>query len=131
MKITLTKKESEEMFYNALCNAVGTGYMNGYGIELTYSDEDYFFAKTTLKGNGLSPCYEDVLMEILREGKSLTFTDIEGDGDNTKTITLADVHNRVPKMPINHLTDMINENDDVETADVLLQTVFFEDVIFG
>jgi hypothetical protein len=27
--------------------------------------------------------------------------------------------------------DMINEQDNAETADVILQTVFFEEIVFG
>lgn len=127
MKIILTKKESEEYFYNALCNAVGTGYMDGYGIKLTTGKADYFDAKAKLK----SPAYEDVLMQILRDGKKLTFTDYEGDGENTASITLKDVHKKVKNTPLKHLTNMINEEDDAETADVILQTVFYNEVIFG
>jgi len=32
---------------------------------------------------------------------------------------------------ISHLINMIDENSDSITADVILQTVFFENVIFG
>lgn len=127
MKISLTKKESEEYFYNALCNAVGTGYMNSYGIEMDFNSDDYKSAKTKLK----SPCFEDVLMQILRDGKQLILTDIEGEGENTKSINLTDVHERVCKMPVNHLMDMIEQNDDAITADVLIQTVFYSEIIFG
>ena len=64
-------------------------------------------------------------------GGSLTFVDIECEGEYTRTISLADVHKRVAKTPIDHLMDMIKETDDAVTADVLIQTVFFEDIIFG
>ena len=46
-------------------------------------------------------------------------------------ITLKEVHNRVALTPLNHLTNMINENDDAETADVILQTVFLQDIVYG
>ncbi len=127
MKITLTPQESEEFFYNSLCNAVGTGYMDSYGIKLVYSETMYEKAKNKLT----NPCFEDVLMQILRDGNGLTFHDIEGDGEYTRTISLEDVHNKVQLTPVIHLQDMINENDDVTTADVILQTVFFDDIIFG
>lgn len=35
------------------------------------------------------------------------------------------------KTPIDHLMDAINQEDDAITADVILQTVFYEDIIFG
>ena len=132
MKITLTNEESEQMFYNALCNAVGTGWIDGYGIELTYEDADYKAAlkslreKNPTKGN----CYEDILMEILRIGKPLTMIDREGGEDNV-SIYLQDVHERVANTPIGHLMDMIKEQDDATTADVIIQSVFYNDVIFG
>lgn len=131
MEIMLTPQESEEYFYNALCN--GLGYVSSYGISLDYSDEDYADAKKKL---GLDrpdffPCFEDVLMEILRMGNTLTIVDEEGDEENNSTITLKDVHEKVSKAPVRHLMDMINENDDAETADVIIQQVFFNDIIFG
>lgn len=125
MQIQLTPQESETMFHNALCN--GLGYMSGYGLEFEYSDEQYSAAKTKLQ----SPCFEDVLMQILRDGGSLTFVDVECDGEYTRSVSLADVHSRVQQTPLRFLTDMINEQDDAETADVMLQTVFFEEIIFG
>ena len=125
MQIQLTPQESETMFHNALCN--GLGYMSGYGLEFEYSEEQYRAAKTKLQ----SPCFEDVLMQILRDGGSLTFVDVECDGEYTRSVSLADVHERVQKTPLRFLIDMINEQDDAETADVMLQTVFFEEIIFG
>ena len=125
MQIQLTPQESETMFHNALCN--GLGYMNGYGLEFDYCDKQYSAAKTKLQ----SPCCEDVLMQILRDGGSLTFVDVECDGEYTRSVSLADVHDRVQKTPLRFLTDMINEEDDAETADAVLQTVFFEEIIFG
>ena len=125
MKIVLTQKESEEYFYNSLCN--GLSYIQGYGLELQYKISDYNAAKKKLN----SPCYEDVFMEILRQGKSLTIVDHEGEGEYTRSITMKDVHTRVKKTPFAHLTNMIEENDDAETADVILQTVFFEEIVFG
>jgi hypothetical protein len=131
MEIKLTHEESEEYFYNALCNE--GGQLNGYGIELDYSKEDYKNAKLSWvsKNPESSACIEDILMEILRNGGQLTLNDIEGEGDNTKSITLKDVHERVQKAPLSHLVNMINEEDDAETADVILQTVFLEEIVFG
>jgi hypothetical protein len=133
MEIKLTPQESEEYFYNALCN--GLGYVSSYGISLDYSDEDYAEAKKKLlvERPEFFACFEDVLMEMLRMGYSLIMVDEEGDGDedSNSTITLKDVHERVSKAPVRHLMDMINENDDAETADVVIQQVFFNDIIFG
>lgn len=132
MKITLTPQESEKFFYNSLCN--GLGYMtSGYGLEFDYDKKQYAKAKENWvkANNGSSPCIEDVLMQILSDGGNLTIIDVEG-GDNEKyTITMAEVHKRVQLTNAQRLIDMHTENDDAETADCILQTVFFKEVIFG
>ena len=125
MKITLTPQESEEYFYNALCN--GLGYVEGYGLGLDYKNQDYNAAKDKLT----NPCYEDVLMQMLRDGNELTLIDHEGEGDMTRSITIEDVHEQVQNTPLHHLTNMIEENDDAETADVIIQTVFYNEIVFG
>lgn len=129
MKIILTPQESEEYFYNALCN--GLGYVEGYGLDLQYSRKAYGDAKTQLqllKPNE-SACYEDVLMQILRDGGRLNLYDMEGEEDNI--ITLADVHERVANTQLDHLVNMIEGNDDGDTADVIIQTTFLGEIIFG
>ena len=125
MKVTLTKKESEDLFHTSLCS--GLGYIDGYGLKLDYSNSDYKNAKSKLD----SPCYEDILMQILRDGGKLKLVDREYDGEYSKAITLKDVHTMVQETPLEHLMDAINENDDACTADVILQTVFYGEVIFG
>lgn len=129
MQILLTPQESEDFFHTALCN--GLSYISGYGLELTYNEDDYMKAKQSLKEQGTpSNCYEDVLMQILRQGDTLTLAD-EEDGDYTQEITLDMVHTRVSNVPYNHLMNMINEDDDAETADVIIQWVAYNDIIFG
>ena len=128
MEIKLSKEESEEYFYNALCN--GLGYISGYGLELD-NDSEYINAQKRLNDKGVKGiCYEDVLMEVLRGGDQLTLVDYEGDEERF-SITLDDVHNKVQKVPVSHLLDMVEERDDAVTADVILQTVFLGEVIFG
>jgi hypothetical protein len=125
MEIKLSPQESEKYFHNALCN--GLSYISSYGLSLDCSDSEYKVAREKLN----NPCFEDVLMQMLKDGNTITLIDEECDGEYTKSITMEDVHNRVQKTQLNHLMNMINENDDAETADVILQTVFFEDIIFG
>lgn len=133
MKIQLTIEESEEFFYNALCNAVGTGYMEGYGLKLTADRSQYKDCRDHLAR--INPdaeiCYEDVLMQILRDGGTLTMEDVEGEGAYTSTITLADVHTRIEKTPVHCLINMHEGNDDAMDSDAILQTVFFEEIVFG
>jgi hypothetical protein len=131
MKIILEPQESETMFHTALCN--GLSYISGYGLDLSYDEQDYKAANQKLKSEKPNEtiCYEDVLFEILRMGNTLTMLDEEGEGENDSTISLSDVHERVSQAPIRFLTDMITGNDDAETADVIIQTVFYQDIIFG
>jgi hypothetical protein len=133
MTINLTPQEAESHFYNALCN--GLGYIGDYGLELTYDDADYAVAKQNILQNKTAAdistvCYEDVLLQILRDGKTLTLIDNEG-GEDPAEITILHVHERVEKTPIRHLMNAITENDDAETADVILQTVFLGDIVYG
>ena len=128
MEIKLTNEESEKYFYNSLCNGAQISY---YGLTIDYTRKAYDKAKKTLQKDGTSICFEDVLMQVLRQGDKIKVVDNENDGDYTRSITIKEVHERVSKTPIRHLMNAINEEDDGDTADVILQTTFFEDVIFG
>ena len=119
MEIKLNKTEAEEFFHTALCN--GLHYMSGYGLDLTFEKADYEEARKKLE----SPCYEDVLLQILRDGKCLTMVDEECEGEYTRTVTLADVHARVDKTPLRFLLQMVEENDDAETATLFPYTTLF------
>lgn len=127
MKITLTHQESESIFFDALCNAVGTGYMEGYGLSVKYLDEHYDEAKGKLS----RPCYEDVLMQILRDGNSIMFIDHECDGEYDAVITLDMVHNRSNDADADTLLAMMNGEGDADTASNLLQYIAYNEVIFG
>jgi hypothetical protein len=128
MTINLTHQESEEIFFNALCN--GAAFIEGYGIEITTEEADYKEAKNKLKMQNELPCYEDVLMQVLRDGKCLYMVDHE-EGIFNASITLNDIHERVKSTPIKHLLDMVNEQDDADTADIILQHTFYQDIIFA
>ena len=125
MKILLTPIESEDYFLNALCN--GLHELGNYGVELDYNEDEYKLSRASLGPN--APCFEDVLMQMLRDGYKLAFTDTEA--EETMFITINDVHAKVQTTDSRHLLDMINEQDDAVTADVMLQTVIYGEVIFG
>jgi NAD-dependent DNA ligase len=128
MKITLTAQESEQIFYDSLCNGHQIAY---YGLQLECDDKEYDKAKKRLiKWKTESPCLEDVWMEILRGGGTLTLVDEES-GLEPSVISLQDVHERVQETDVRHLLDAINEDGDGDTADVILQSVFYGKVIFG
>ena len=122
----LTKEQCEEFFYNALCNGMST--IESYGITINFIESEYKHARESLHKNDW--CFEDVLMQILREGKCLYAKDEEG-SEEERIIVLKDVWERVPNTPEWHLIDMLNENDDADTADAILQTVFYNEIIFA
>lgn len=127
VSIVLTPEKSEELFHNSLCNGHQIAH---YGLSLEYDNKEYQKAKNSLIKKKVTPCLEDVWLEMLRMGYTLTLVDNEN-GEDDKPITLKEVHERVQKTPIRHLMNAINEEDDGDTADVILQTVFYKDVIFG
>jgi hypothetical protein len=131
MKIILTPQESEEIFHAALCNAESTGHMAGYGLQLRWHEKSYKEAKERLKERGEDVCQEDILLEILRGGGHLTYFDIEGGGGEPWPINLQDVHEMVSNAPARNLLNFIEQEDDAEDADVILQTVFMGEVVFG
>ena len=131
MKIILTPQESEEIFHAALCNAESTGHMAGYGLQLRWHEKSYKGARERIKERGESPCLEDVLLEILRGGGHLTYFDIEGGGGEPWPINLQDVHDKVSNAPARNILNFIEQEDDAEDADVILQTVFMGEVVFG
>ena len=73
IEVKLSKEKSEEFFHNALCN--GLDYFSSNGVTLDLNEKNYQKAKKTLAENGNSaPCYEDVMMQMLRNGDTLDFT---------------------------------------------------------
>ena len=125
MKIKFDKKDAEEIFFDALCN--GLDYVSGYGMLMETNADDYLKAKDSLDE---SACYEDILMQILRDGNKLTLVDYEDD-EEQYSITLKDVYKRMPNVPTDNILNIIAENDDANDADVVIQTIFFNEIIFG
>ena len=125
MTITFTPDEALEHFHTALCN--GLDYISSYGLTLDYEQAHYKQAKASLR---LSMPFEDVLIQILKDGHPLVLHD-EEDGMDDSTIYIRDVVERMSLVPLRHMMNAINEDDDAERADVILQTIFYQDVIFG
>jgi hypothetical protein len=128
MKIELTKQEAEKYFYNALCN--GLGYFESYGIELKYDEKEYKKATKTAKAeDGGRVCYEDVFMEMLKNGNTLFAED--SNADETYALTLDKIYTKMYEVPANTLMEMINERDDADTADIILQVCFIGEHTYG
>lgn len=74
-------------------------------------------------------CYEDILLEILTMGKHITFLDNETDEVFYLTFDLA--MQNLDKLEVERVIQLIDESDDGETADVVLQTCLFGEIVFG
>jgi hypothetical protein len=130
MNIQLTNQEKEEIFFNAMCN--GLSNVSYWEFEIDYNSEDYQSAKESLLNNGKSSvCYEEVFMEMLKSGKSIEFVDLGCDGEYTKSLTMDMIHKNIEKTPMNNLFNVAQEQDDSFDADAILQSVLFEEIIFG
>lgn len=139
MKVTveLTAQESETIFYDILCNCISMGYLNGYGLELTYDRKDYAYISSKMRdaGNGELhsniPTYEEVLMGILKHDGILKVIDVEGDGCYDANITLNDIHTKIQTAPIDNLQNILDETGDVIDCDIVLQHMLYGEIIFG
>lgn len=129
MKILFEPKEAEQLFHTAMCNVLGTDYHTNHGLELVYDAKEYEESRSKLITESLI-CFEDVLMQMLRDGKQIKLVDIEGD-DEEFSITLQDVHERISQTPTVALLNEMNGTGDVIDSDAIIQTVFFGDVVFG
>jgi hypothetical protein len=127
MQIKLDPKEAQDIFHTSLCNIMGTGYFNGYGLEFTWDDDVYKEARKKLQ----SPCLEDVILQIIKDGGTLGVIDHECDGEYNAHIDLKVLEERMELVPAKNLLNIINEEDDADDADIVLQTLFYGDVIFG
>ena len=99
---------------------------------MIFNDEDYTEAKKSYyKRNNQNSvaCYEDILLEILTMGKHLSFLDNETDEVFHLSFELA--LSNLDKLEVERVIQLIDETDDGETADVVLQTCLFGEIIFG
>ena len=81
----------------------------------------------------LGGCYSDVMSWAAKNGKhfKVTVRDDEGEGHNITPLTIErGVQTMQDKYP-RHFADMVKENDDATTSDVLLQCILFEEVVYG
>jgi hypothetical protein len=128
MKIQLTKQEAEKYFLNALCN--GLSYFESYGIELLINEDEYKKARETAKDeDGGKASYEDVLLEMLRNGNTLLAEDSYM--GKTHKLTLNKMYKQMDKVPANRILEMINQEDDADTADIILQVCFIGEHTYG
>ncbi len=128
--MTLTNKDKEDIFLLALCDGWHTFEQSGVTID--FSEAKYKTTADIIKNKGISPCYEDVVMQMLIDGFSISCIDDDDEESylNT-TITIQDVYDGIDLVPDNIIQDILDENYDANHADTVLQFVFFKTLIFG
>jgi len=131
MKITFeaTTAEKLKLVYDCLCS--GLPILATSGIELDYSDAEYDAAKKHLAASNPKDiiCIEDVQVEMLRQGNSLTFTDTEN--DEAVDLNLALIEENWSKLRTKDVLDYINEDYDAQTSENIMQTLLYGEVVFG
>lgn len=127
-KIEITKEYSSDDLVDLLSTALcGCSY---WCSELDYDDNDYKEAKVRLNENGNNNvCYEEVLVEILEDGKSIYWIDCEE--DERYELTLEKLLNGIKKNAEERPHDCDLESGDAETMDCIIQYALFGEVIFG
>jgi len=130
VSIKFTDDFKKEIIYNSLCN--GLGQLQCYGLELLWNDEDYIEAKKSYykridKISGA--CYEDILMELITMEKKVVFEDTET--EEFFDFKLSNALMNLDNLPMWAIIQILEENDDAVTADVVLQYCLFNEIIFG
>ena len=128
MDFKLNQAEAEEVFFNCLCD----NDLYIHDLEIVSSDKLYERARTNwIKLNDRQfPTIEDVWMQILRDGGKLGLKDWSR-SEQLAVVTLEELQERMSKAPSKNLINVLEGNYDVTDTDVILQTIFYGEVIFG
>jgi hypothetical protein len=134
MKLLMSKEEMLKVLYSSLCNG-GLTDLYHCGVELQLGKE-YDKAKARIKKRQAKAktedtiCYEDVLVELLRGGDKLTFSD--ANDETTVGFTLDEAIERLSAEEFGkEIFETVNEQDDACTGFSLLQGAIYGEVIYG
>ena len=120
-----TPEQIDTIIMAILCD--GLHFFGGYGFALDYSQEEYQEAKALTT----NPSIEDVQLTMLKLGYGLTFTDLEGDSDQTTILTYDLIKEKLPGCPESNVQNILNEEYDAEDCDILLQHILFGEIVYG
>lgn len=127
MKFTVELDENEvfDVLHSILCD--GLYGLSNSGLRLEYEDVDYQAAKAKLT----NPCREDVWLQILKDGKTITFTDTEGSEDDA-LLTLAKAIEGLKNPAIaDEVKEMVEGDYDANTGDIVIQYILFGELVYG
>lgn len=123
MKLRLHESEVIKILHAIFCD--GLYYMRSYGFEMEYSNADYEEAKAKLE----NPCIEDVQIQMLKDGKGITFRD--NDGEFTRTLTLKSAKKNARFISARNAANILDGDYDAGDADIALQQILFKEIVFG
>lgn len=125
---TITRKGMLNMFWTCL-----TSSSIGFGcIELDYDQKAYEEARESLKAKPGGYCWEDVIVEMLRQGYRLAWIDVEEDDFAKRNwFTLDDLMDNFENVQPHHLASMLDGMDDAVTHDSILQCLLMGELIYG
>jgi hypothetical protein len=128
MEIKLNQAETEEVFFNCLCD----NDLYIHDLEIVSNSKAYNDARDNwIKLNDRQfPTIEDVWMQILKDGGKLGLKDWSR-SEQLAVVTLEELQERMSKAPSKNLMNVLEGNYDVTDTDVILQTIFYGEVIFG
>lgn len=139
MQITATTEEKVKVVYE--CLTTGLPYFVDYGFTLDYNGHEYNKAKKSLDAqkaagtfdNGLSSiCVEDVQAEMLRMGFTLKFKGGEGNkASHVTPLNLEVIERNWDKVKPEQLLEVMQDNYDALSADIVMQGLLFGDIVYG
>lgn len=117
----------------------GLHYFGSYGFEVEADYDLYEQAKNKLSGNANVVSFEDVYTQIVMDGGEITFIDVEGDGEYTRSFTLDAVEKALWKFLDERPSDafilaferLTEEEYDADDCDVLIQYILFGEYMFS
>ena len=126
--LNITKTYETEDLVNILADAMmGCAY---WCSEIDYDDNEYEEARERLKANGNDNiCYEEVLVEMLENEKSIYFIDRED--DTRSEMTLAKLIWGIKRNAEERPWDCDLDKGDAITSDCIIQFALFNEVLFG
>ena len=127
-RIEITKKYSTDDLVNLLSTAIyGCSY---WCSGLDYDSNEYKEArKRLIENRNNEPCYEEVLVEMLENGKSIYWIDSEDDSRNE--LTLEKLLNGIKLNAEERPSDCDLDSGDAITVDCIIQYALFNNVLYG
>ena len=128
MTFTLAQRN---ILHTAFCN--GLSYFEGYGLDVRWDVDAYNRTKARLQASATEyVTSEDVLIAMIHNRDILYVHDIEDDDEEIVGKFSEDsILNNWDKIPLHNISNIVNEDDDVNDADIILQIVAFGDIVYG